>query len=242
MALLSLPTAEDALGSVVDNVDTVSAASFNQLRRYIEALALTKPRDIGDAVNGIRIDPDNQRIEFRGTARPTEDLRLHFYADVSGTGGGSFGGGFESTNFIFASNCATAAVRGCKTYGITIPAWVDVADTIDVVGFVQIPTLQAGRNVVWDVFLDIAGRTSEGIPDTAVTEHSQIGNVIAAMLTGGGPGMAERTFCTLPANTLQVGDHVALTVQRNGANPSDTYSYSVLLSRAFVLRCRRRYV
>ena len=241
MALPALPTAENELGSVVDNVDVVDAAKFNAIRRLIESLALTKPRIIGDATNGIVIDPDNKRIEFRGTAQPTEELQLPFYADISGTGGGSFGGGFESTNFIYASSLVTGATRGIKTYGFTIPPWVDVTKSIEVVGMMQMTTSQLTRSIVWNVFADIARRGSGEFPLTSVIEPGAITTVTS--LDGiGSVGMTPVSFGSFAADTFQTGDHVSLAVQRTGTHVSDTYSYTILLSRTVALKVKRRYV
>lgn len=117
--MISLPNAEDELGSVADHTDDYLAEHINQLRRLAEALAITTPRRFGDAVNFLTIDPAQARVQAAGTARATRYLHTSLvgYEDFVHVTGANIG------RVRFSDNAEYTA-----DWVATLPPWVDTFD------------------------------------------------------------------------------------------------------------------
>lgn len=242
MALPALPTAENELGSVVDGVDLVNAAHVNTLRRFIEALSIA-PRAFGTSPNQIIVDPANSRIQYTGTCRPTEHIELGYQNLLSSTSSSSFdGGGVEATSFVEAAVGIDAAnLRGFRTRAITIPWWMDVADTIEVRGWFQPQVVVASAVLVFGCRYD---RVREG-DSTPIAENSSLGNLSSAQTVS--YRQQQQLFGTFPGGTFAVGDHISFAIFRDGTHASDTYdtaggaSGTCRISTSAFLRGRRKY-
>lgn len=208
MALPTLPTAENDLGSVAD-LDTHTAAMENDMRRLVEALSVAMqadPRKFGGATHYTQVGSGG--LSFAGDARPTR-----IWSPVEYFGGSAGKSGAATGHYV---------------------EFPDALDRDAYYNFGRMPSdVDVSADIVMRALLYVASPASTNLQAIigGIYYGARVGAMIAAsayptahLTFNGGTGTWAantpelHTLLTIPGGTLSAGDEIDVRVVRNGTN------------------------